>query len=120
MQRFGYNQEFLSSIGFCISNPWINPLINGRPTTFFKASMGLRHGFPLSPLLYVLMAESLNIGLEWECTNGTIPGLKNAQGVNRINHSQFVDDTILLSGTSKVMARRIKEVLDNFLSISRG
>jgi hypothetical protein len=54
----------------------------------------------------------LNRRLEWECTNGTIPGLKIAQGVKRINHSQFVDDTILLSGASKVMERRIKQVMD--------
>jgi hypothetical protein len=66
------------------------------------------------------MAESLNKNLEWESTNGTIPGIKIAQGVKRLNHSQFVDDTLLLSGASKTLARRILQVLDTFLLVSGG
>jgi hypothetical protein len=38
LQKFGFDQAFLSWVGSCISNPWISPLINGRPTPFFKAS----------------------------------------------------------------------------------
>jgi hypothetical protein len=49
------------------------------------------------------MAESLNQNLEWESINGTIPGIKIAQGVKRLNHSQFADDTILLSRASKTL-----------------
>jgi hypothetical protein len=81
MQNFGFNQEFLSWTGSCISNPWIAPLLNGILAPFLRSFKGLRHGFPLSPLLYVLMEKYLNRRLEWDCTNGTIPGLKIAQGV---------------------------------------
>jgi hypothetical protein len=120
LKKIGFDQAFISWIGTCISTPWIAPLINGRPTPFFKASRGLRQGFPLSPLLYVLMVESLNTTLEWECTNGSIPGICIARGVKRINHSQFMDDTMLPSGASKVMEQRIKEVLDNFILVFGG
>jgi hypothetical protein len=120
MKKFGFSQDFISWMGTCIASPWIAPLLNGRPTPFFKASRGLRQGCPLSPLLYVIMEETLNRMLEWESTNGSIPGIKIAQGVKRINHSQFVDDTILLSGASKTMARRLNQVLDTFLLVSGG
>lgn len=66
------------------------------------------------------MVESLNRNLEWESINGTIPGIKIAQGVKRLNDSQFADDTILLSGASKTLARRILQVLDTFLLVSEG
>jgi hypothetical protein len=120
LQKFGFDQKFISWVGACISTPWITPLINGRPTPFFKASNDLIQGFPLPPLVYVLMVESLNTKLDWECTNGSIPGICIARGVKRINHSQFVDDTLLLNGVSKVMERRIKQVLYNFTLVSRG
>jgi mannosylglycoprotein endo-beta-mannosidase len=42
MQKFGFNQEFISWTGSCISNPWITPLLNGRPSPFFRASRGIR------------------------------------------------------------------------------
>jgi hypothetical protein len=60
LKKFGFNQSFISWIGACINSPWISPLVNGRLAPFFKATRGLRQEFPLSPLLYVLMAEALN------------------------------------------------------------
>jgi len=118
LKKFGFNQSFISWANSYISNPWIAPLINGRPAPFFKASRGLRQGCPMSPLFYVLMSKSLNRRLEWEHINGSIPGLRIARRVKRINHSQFVDDTLLLGGASKIMARRFKLVLDQFIQIS--
>ena len=40
--------------------------------------------------------------------------------MKRINHSPFEDDTIMLSGASKILARRILRVLDTFLIVSGG
>jgi hypothetical protein len=113
LNKFGFNQSFIFWVGSCIYNPWIALLINGRSTPFFKSTRGLRHGFPLSPLLYVLMVESINRRLELEHINGTIPGLY-------INHSQFDDDTFLLGGASRIMAKNFKLVLDQFTQVSRG
>jgi hypothetical protein len=109
MRKFGFSQNFMNWNNSCIESPWIAPLIKGRPGSFFKVSRGLRQGCPLSPILYVIMEESLNRSLEWESTSGNIPRIKIAQGVKRLNHSQFADDTILLSGASKILARRILE-----------
>jgi hypothetical protein len=46
LQKFGFDTTFISWIDACISSPWIAPLINGRPTPFFKASRGLRARVP--------------------------------------------------------------------------
>jgi hypothetical protein len=107
LQKFGFSQKFMDWICSCIDSPWIAPLINGRPGPFFKASRRLRQGFPLFPLLYVIMVESLNRNLEWESVNGNIHGIKIAQGVKILNYSQFTDGTILLSGASKILSKRI-------------
>jgi hypothetical protein len=62
--KFGFSPEFVAWISACISKPWIAPLINGWPTNFFKSSIGLRQGCPLSPLLYIIMEETLGRQLE--------------------------------------------------------
>jgi len=36
LSKFGFNEEIVSWISVCISEPWISPLMNGRPTYFFK------------------------------------------------------------------------------------
>ena len=38
MIRYGFDPSFISWVKFCISKPWIAPIINGREASFFQAS----------------------------------------------------------------------------------
>eukprot|EP00253_Pinus_taeda_P017174 PITA_17174 len=64
LQKMGFSPFFLDIIRACISSPWIAPLINGRPGPSFQSSRGLRQGCPLSPYLFLLMAESFSCKLD--------------------------------------------------------
>ena len=44
LEKFGFPPIFISQIQACITSPWIAPLINGRPSAFFKASRRVRQG----------------------------------------------------------------------------
>ena len=44
----------------CVSSATYSVLVNGKPTSFFSASRGLRQGCPLSPLLFLLVVEGLS------------------------------------------------------------
>ena len=46
--------------------------VNGHISNSFKLSRGVRQGYPLSPLLYVLVAEALAYNIR---SNGVISGL---------------------------------------------
>ena len=114
---FGFTPEFVNLIKSCTDKPWIVPLVNGRPTEFFQASRGLRQGCPLSPFLYILMAESLSRKLSAELAIGSLPSIKIASGVNLINHALFLDDSLLLGGASLSIARAFNGILLNFCLI---
>ena len=60
MEKFGFSQRFIRWIKACISSPCIAPLVNGRPTKFFQATRGIRHGCPLSPYIYLMVDDSLS------------------------------------------------------------
>jgi hypothetical protein len=44
----------------CVTISSFVVLINGSKSNFFKSSRGLRHGFPLSPYLFLLVAKGLS------------------------------------------------------------
>eukprot|EP00253_Pinus_taeda_P007578 PITA_07578 len=116
----GFNPTFISTIAACISDPWISPLINGRPCEAFQSSRGLRQGCPLSPYLFILMADSFSRALDYNRRVGLISGIKYGNGVKNINHSQFADDTLLIGGASTTIAKRFKTLLDQFMEYSGG
>ena len=96
MFNLGFHPQLISWIRACISGPWIAPLINGRPASFFQATRGLRQGCPLSPLLYVIQASVLSFQLENSLQQRSLMGISITPIVKRINHAQFADDTLLL------------------------
>ena len=118
IQYFEFSSSFLNLIKACINNPWILPLVNGRPEKLFQATRGLRQGCPLLPFLYILMADSLSRKLTTGKNDGIIPGIISAVGVEAINHALFADDTFILGGASLKMARAFSEIMHQFCIIS--
>jgi hypothetical protein len=108
LEKFGFCLELIKWIDLCISVAWITPLVNGRPTYFFQGRCGLYQGFPLSPLLFIIMANPLSHKLEHEREIGNLSDLQMVLGVKNINHSQFVDDNLFLGGASQIIASRFK------------
>jgi hypothetical protein len=66
------------------------------------------------------MAEDLSRRLEQAKRTKSILGIKITQGARGVNHSPFVDDTLLLGGASTIIARIFKANLDEFMKASRA
>ena len=111
MSKFGFSPAFINWVKGCVCGPWIAPLVNGRCTSFFQASRGLRKGCPLSPLLYAIQASVLSFQLNFCQEIHMLPGLRMANNVRDINHAQFADDTLLLGGASIHSAEHFKQEL---------
>ena len=118
LKKFGFPSIFINQVQAYINSPWISPLINGRPIEFFKASRGIRQGCPLSPFLYILVADSLSRRLIRLQEEGFLPGLSFRNGVQPINHALFADDTILLGIAAPQIARNFLQPLNLFLRSS--
>jgi hypothetical protein len=112
MRKFGFSQRFIEWVKACITGPWIAPLINGHPTKFFQASRGLRQGFPLSPVLYVIQGSVLSFQLQSCLQNKVLPGIRVVPNVKDVSHAQFIDDTLLLGDAKLKTARNFKTELD--------
>ena len=67
-----------------------------------------------------MVVDSLSRKLQQQQDLGEIKGLKFSRGVRAVNHAQFTDDTILLGGSSTIIAERFNSVLSTFLHATDG
>ena len=59
LERMGFGPPFQHWIGLLYTDMHSAVFVNGFLTEFFPVTWGVRQGCPLSPLLYVLVMESL-------------------------------------------------------------
>ena len=88
-------------------------LINGSTSPFFRARRGLRQGWPLSPLLFILVMEGLSITYTHTHSNGFLRGIIVGGNVS-ITHLLFVDDILLFFDGSRRNISKIISILALF------
>jgi len=98
----------------CVSTARMSIIVNGTPCKPFKMGRGLRQGDPLSPFLFIIMAEVLNRLLVKAEQTGFIHGLKVGESQVSLTHLQFADDTLLFCEPRLEYLRNIKSILCSF------
>eukprot|EP00253_Pinus_taeda_P030389 PITA_30389 len=124
---WSYIQHMLIAFGFCsmwvrwimslVTSAQFSILINGIPSRPFKPSRGIRQGDPLSPFLFVLMAEGLGRHIKNALLSHQLKGL-SVHNTPANSHQQFVDDTMLFRYPSVQEASRFKALLNDFSEAS--
>jgi hypothetical protein len=86
LTHLGFEVPFITWVMECISIVSFVVLINGETSPFFKSERGLRQGCPLSPLLFMLVAEGLSRAIDHASINGDFQGISISPTL-RITHS---------------------------------
>lgn len=101
-----------------VSTPFYSILLNGSPSKILQASRAIWKGDPLSPFLFILMAEGMSRLLQHQAASGSLHGLQLHDGMDTQTHQQFVDDTMLMGHPSIQEARAFKNCLNQFAKAS--
>ena len=119
LEAFGFNKRFRDLIFMLVSSTTFLVLVNGSPTPFFKASRGLRQGDPISPFLFILLAECLGRFVEKMVMMGDFMGLNPSSTTLICSHQQFFNDSIVMGEASVRNTRNIKNALEDYGQASR-
>ena len=87
-----------------MSSAKFSVLVNGVPVGFFPSTKGLRQGDPLSPYLFVMGMEVLDVLIRRVVEGGFLLGCSIRGGSRsslNISHLFFADDTIVFYKASK-------------------
>jgi len=120
MKKMNFPTLWRKWIMECVSTASASVLVNGSPTDEFKFEQGLRQGDPLSPFLFLIAAEGLNVMMNALVEAGHFSGYKVGANNNlvSITHLQFADDTLLIGDRSWANIRALKALLILFEATS--
>ena len=92
----------------CVGTATASVIVNGCPTNEFHLHRGLRQGDPLSPFLFLIATEGLNILMKAMVENNLFTGYTVGK-VNHVvvSHLQFADDTLILGNKSWANVRAL-------------
>ncbi|XP_071699221.1 uncharacterized protein [Rutidosis leptorrhynchoides] len=100
MGIMGFGSKWKSWILSCLQSASISVLVNGSPTKEFKLGWGVRQGDPLSPFLFILAAEGLNLLTKVAVRSSLFDGVRVGKDNVLISHLQYADDTIFFGSWS--------------------
>lgn len=118
LRSFGFNETFIDIIWRLLSNNWLFIIINGKPPGFFHSSRELKQGDPISPSLFIIIAEVLSRGLNPLVENKKISPFSHPPGSSLISHLCFTDDVIIFLNGRKIILQNLMKFLEKYESSS--
>nr|GEZ20471.1 RNA-directed DNA polymerase, eukaryota, reverse transcriptase zinc-binding domain protein [Tanacetum cinerariifolium] len=76
LKAFGFGSKWRNWISSCLNNAMRSVLVNGSPTLEFQFHKGLKQGDPISPFLFILIMETLQLTFKRVLNAGLYKGLK--------------------------------------------
>ncbi|XP_059067588.1 uncharacterized protein LOC131858376 [Cryptomeria japonica] len=87
LARFKFCKAWIKWISSMIMQFSASVLVNGSPQGFFSTSWGIQQGDPISPFLFILLAEVLGQSIAHKRFQGMWKGIEIARGVDSTTHS---------------------------------
>ena len=116
MLKLGFSDTWVRWIMACVSSVRYSIRFNGVLSEPFQPTRGLRQGDPLSPYLFLFVADALSVVLQKEIGLGRVEELKVSRNAPGISHLLFADDALLFFRANAEQAGRTKQVLQLFQS----
>lgn len=88
----GFNHKWVGWISQCISTVSFSVLVNGRKSQPFTPTCGLHQGDPLSPYLFILVAQAFSDGLREFASHDICRIISVSHFSPCISHLMFADD----------------------------
>ncbi|GKV33852.1 hypothetical protein SLEP1_g42302 [Rubroshorea leprosula] len=118
LMRMGFNITWRKWIQECLRSSMVSVLVNGSPTKQFTVSKDLRQGDPLSPFLFLIVAEGLNGLVSSAVVKEQYKGVIVGNGAVSVSHLQFADDMIFFGEATEENIKAIKCIMRIFELVS--
>jgi hypothetical protein len=114
LHHMGFDERWTNWIKLILESGSSSILVNGVPGTDFKCKRGVRQGDPLSPLLFVSMAELLQVVINVACSEGVLHLPIDQPASEDFPVVQYADDTIIILQADRDQLASLHSLLDAY------
>lgn len=111
LEQMNFPEQWRKWMKACVMSANASILINGSQTVPIKLHWGLRQGDPLSPFLFDIIAEPLNLLINKAVSLGLWEGVKISKEGFKLTHLQYADDTVIFCPPNLEFLSNIKKTL---------
>jgi hypothetical protein len=114
LAKLGFHHKWVQWVMACVTTVRYSVRFNGQLLDSFTPSRGLRQGDPLSPYLFLFVADGLSCLIRRKIEEGALNDLVICRRAPGISHLLFADDSLMFFEGSVEQAMVVKDVLDNY------
>jgi hypothetical protein len=114
--KLDFHRDWVHRVMTCVTSVRYSVRFNGVATSPFSPPRGLRQGDPLSPYLFLFVADGLSQLIHRKVQDDALKELHICRGAPGISHLLFADDTLLFFKANPDQAMVVKEIVDTYAS----
>lgn len=118
LRKMGFCEVWCTWIHECLTSYELEFKVNGESVGIIKPQRGLRQGDPISPYLFIIIADVLSRQISKAMDSQLLSGIKMVRTCPVISHIFFADDSILFLKASNSECGALVHVLNLYCKAS--
>lgn len=114
LRKMGFSEQWVTWVMQCVSTVSFSINFNGESLSYFKPTRGLRQGDPISPYLFILVANVPSSLMKQAIIDGTLRGIKLNRCCPSLSHLLFADDSIFFLHGTVVERQNLADILHQY------